>query len=172
MASNSLAAVTCVLMALGAPVQAEDQRATVAAPVGTLVLKVHAVGAQIYQCRTDAGGTLLWTLREPIATLISDGKTLGRHFAGPSWQLPDGSLIMGSVSGKADGDSPGDIPWLRLDVVQNTHVGLLKDVTIVQRIETAGGSRSGGCPHAGDLAAEPYSADYLGPSEPACEGPS
>ena len=161
MARNSLAAGSCVLVALGAPVTAEDSRGAVAAPVGTLVLRVHAVGAQIYQCRTDASGTLLWTLREPIATLISDGKTLGRHFAGPSWELLDGSVIMGSVSGKADGDSPKDIPWLRLDVVQNTHVGLLKDVTIVHRIAAAGGSRSGGCSHAGDLAAEPYSADYL-----------
>ena len=161
MVGHRFAAATCMLMTLGLQAKADDQRKAVAAPVGTPVLKVHAVGAQIYVCRTDPSGTPMWTLREPIATLISDGKTLGRHFAGPSWELPDGSLITGSVSGKADGESAKDIPWLRLDVVQNTHLGLLKDVTIVQRTATAGGSRSGLCPHEGDLAAEPYAADYL-----------
>jgi hypothetical protein len=28
-------------------------------------------------------GKLSWAVREPIATLTADGKTVGRHYAGP-----------------------------------------------------------------------------------------
>jgi hypothetical protein len=31
----------------------------------------------------------VWTLREPIATLLLDGKTVGRHYAGPNWEHMD-----------------------------------------------------------------------------------
>ena len=161
MVNYGLAAAVCVLIMLGPLVRAEDQRAVVAASAGTLVLRGRAVGAQIYQCRPDASGRPMWMLRQPIATLISDGNTLGRHFAGPSWELADGSLILGSVTSKADAGSPSDIPWLSIDVVQNSHVGLLKDVRVVQRIATAGGSMARACLHEGDLVAEPYVADYL-----------
>ncbi len=34
-----------------------------------------------------------WTFREPIATLLDDGKTVGRHYAGPNWEDNDGSAV-------------------------------------------------------------------------------
>jgi hypothetical protein len=40
-------------------------------------------GAQIYQCKADAEGGLAWVLREPIASLFLNDKTVGRHYAGP-----------------------------------------------------------------------------------------
>jgi hypothetical protein len=52
------------------------------------VLTVHAEGAQIYECKAGDGGKLNWSFREPIATLLQDGKTVGRHYAAPRWARP------------------------------------------------------------------------------------
>ena len=40
------------------------------------------------RCKAGADGKLAWTFREPIATLLADGKTVGRHYAGPNWEHP------------------------------------------------------------------------------------
>jgi hypothetical protein len=53
----------------------------VAAPGKTVVATLHAEGAQVYECKTESGGKLVWQFREPIATLLLDGKTVGRHYA-------------------------------------------------------------------------------------------
>src|SRR5262245_31229214 len=52
----------------------------IAAPGQTLVATIHAEGAQVYECKADASGKLAWQFREPIATLLIDGKTVGRHY--------------------------------------------------------------------------------------------
>src|SRR5215213_11659949 len=75
----------------------------IAVPGGLTVMMAHAVGAQIYECAADTAGRPGWRFREPIATLLVDGRTIGRHFAGPSWQLTDGSLIVGKVVARAPG---------------------------------------------------------------------
>jgi hypothetical protein len=59
----------------------------------TEVARVRAEGAQIYECKAGSDGALTWQFREPIATLITDGKTIGRHYAGPNWELIDGSAV-------------------------------------------------------------------------------
>src|SRR5882724_10990317 len=59
----------------------------IAAPGETVVLTVQAEGAQVYECKAGADGKLGWAFREPIATLLADGKTVGRHYAGPSWEV-------------------------------------------------------------------------------------
>ena len=56
--------------------------ATIAAPGQSAVVTLHAAGAQIYDCKAGKDGKLIWVFREPIATLILDGKTVGRHYAG------------------------------------------------------------------------------------------
>ncbi len=140
---------------------ADESRDTVAAPTGTSSLKVHAVGAQIDDCRADAGGQLVWTFREPVAALVSSGKTVGRHYGGPTWEMADGSVVVGKVVAKAPGLAPADIPWLKLAVSERKGDGSLKDVTTVQRIATEGGSKDGPCPAEGALAAQPYAADYI-----------
>lgn len=143
------------------PARADDDQAAIAAATGAVVKRVHAVGAQIYECKADGHAGLAWTFREPIATLIADGKTVGRHFAGPSWEMADGSLVVGKVVGKAPGTTPNDIPWLKLDAVQHQGGGILGEVTTVQRLGTVGGNRAGVCPSEGALIAEPYTADYV-----------
>jgi len=65
----------------------------IAAPGESPVVTIHAEGAQVYDCKADANGKLVWQFREPIATLLLDGKTVGRHYAGPNWELADGSAV-------------------------------------------------------------------------------
>jgi hypothetical protein len=133
----------------------------VAAKGETVVLTVHADGAQVYECKAGDGGKLTWQFREPVATLIANGKTLGRHYAGPTWDLTDGSRVMGKLTGKASGATPKDIPWLKLEAVNAQGNGALAGVTAIQRINTQGGQFDGACDKAGATFAAPYAADYV-----------
>jgi Protein of unknown function (DUF3455) len=133
----------------------------IAAPGEAVVLAVHAEGAQVYECKAGADGKLNWAFREPIATLFADGKTVGRHYAGPNWEHSDGSAVVGKASGNAPGATANDIPWLKLDVVSRRGSGILSGVTTVQRINTQGGKLEGACDKAGTFKSAPYSADYV-----------
>ena len=93
--------------------------AAIAAPGETMVLSVHAEGAQVYECKAGTDGKLIWLFREPIATLMADGRTVGRHYAGPNWEDVDGSAVTGKVAGSAPGATPNDITWLKLDVISH-----------------------------------------------------
>ncbi len=125
------------------------------------MLSVHAEGAQVYECKAGLEGKLAWAFREPIATLMADGKTVGRHYAGPNWEHVDGSVVLGRTSSNAPGATPNDIPWLKLDVISRRGSGTLSGVTTVQRINTAGGILEGPCDKAGATHSAPYSADYV-----------
>jgi hypothetical protein len=133
----------------------------IAAPGETIVLTVHAVGAQIYECKAGADGKLAWAFREPIATLFVNGKTIGRHYAGPNWEHMDGSAVVGKAIGNAPGATADDIPWLKLEVTSHRGNGVLSGVTTVQRINTKGGKAEGACDKAGIFKSVPYSADYV-----------
>lgn len=132
-----------------------------AAPGGVKVLEVHAEGAQIYECKAGGDGNLTWQFREPVASLMQDGKTIGRHYAGPTWELADGSAVTGKVVARAAGSSKGDIPWLKLDVASHRGHGQLDEVTVIQRINTKGGATEGSCTAAGAFLAVPYSSEYV-----------
>ena len=99
--------------------------AAIAAPGETVVATWHAEGAQVYECKAGADGKLAWAFREPIATLMLDGKTIGRHYAGPNWEHMDGSAMVGKVAGNAPAPTPKDIPWLKLEVVASRGSGAL-----------------------------------------------
>jgi hypothetical protein len=154
------ASVTLLLLVPPSPVGAQASDA-VAAPDKTQVLKVLAEGAQIYECKIDQDGKLVWQFREPIAALILDGKTIGRHFAGPTWELSDGSAVAGKVTASTAGTTPKDIPWLRLEASTHRGNGQLSDITVIQRINTKGGAVKGDCTAAGILISEPYSSEYV-----------
>jgi hypothetical protein len=147
-----------MLIAGKASAQAPD---AIAAPGETKVVTLHAEGAQVYECKTSANGKLVWTLREPIATLVLDGKTVGRHYAGPNWNHVDGSGVSAKAAGHAPAKTSHDIPWLKLEVTAHRGSGTLTDVTTVQRINTRGGDMSGFCDKAGALNSAPYAADYV-----------
>jgi hypothetical protein len=133
----------------------------IAAPGETVVLAAHAEGAQIYECKAGADGKPAWAFREPIATLLVDGKTVGRHYAGPNWEYSDGSAVAGKSAASVPGATANDIPWLKLDVISRRGSGVLTGVTTVQRINTRGGKLEGGCDRAGAFSSVPYSADYV-----------
>jgi hypothetical protein len=133
----------------------------IAAPGETIVLTAHAEGAQIYDCKAGADGKLAFAFREPIATLLVDGKTVGRHYAGPNWEASDGSAVVGKVAGSAPGATANDIPWLKLPVISQRGSGTLTGITTVQRINTSGGKLDGPCEKAGSYRSVPYSADYV-----------
>jgi hypothetical protein len=148
------------LMALASTAFAQIP-AAVAAPGQAIVTTVHGVGAQIYECRTDAAGKRTWQFREPVATLLLNGETVGRHYAGPTWAFDDGSAITGKTVASAPGAAQHDIPWLRLDVITHHGDGELSAVTTVQRINTKGGAISGVCHLDGEFLSVPYAADYV-----------
>ncbi|WP_291685725.1 DUF3455 domain-containing protein [Bradyrhizobium sp.] len=133
----------------------------IAAPGEAIVLTAHVEGAQVYECKAGADGKPAWAFREPIATLLVDGKTVGRHYAGPSWEHNDSSAVVGKVAGSAPGVAANDIPWLKLDVVSRRGSGILSGATTVQRINTKGGKLDGACDQPGSFRSAPYSADYV-----------
>jgi hypothetical protein len=158
-----LAAPCLILLAAmaGPAVAADPLPDAIAAPGETVVLSVHAEGAQVYECKAAADGKLAWAFREPVATLLSEGKTVGRHYAGPNWELADSSAVVGKVIGNAPGATANDIAWLKLEVASRRGSGVLTPVTTVQRINTHGGKLDGSCDKAGEFKSAPYSADYV-----------
>jgi len=154
------------LMGSGQAAQTAAQMAVqipdaIAAKGETVVLAVHAEGAQVYDCKAGEGGKLAWQFREPVATLIQDGKTVGRHYIGPTWEHTDGSRVVGKPIGRANGATAKDIPWLKLEAVDMRGGGALAGVTAIQRINTKGGQLEGACDTVGATVAAPYAADYV-----------
>jgi hypothetical protein len=147
-----------VVWTTGALAQQQMPPALVA-PDQTILAVYHAEGAQIYECMA-AGGKLSWVFREPIATLLLNGKTAGRHYAGPTWELADGGAVVGKAIANAPGATADDIPWLKLDVVDRRGSGLLVRSSTVQRLNTHGGVMQGACERAGGFRSVAYSADY------------
>jgi Protein of unknown function (DUF3455) len=160
--TGSVAIITAYIFALrliSLPAAAEVPSA-IAAPGETLVVTAHAVAAQVYECKSNSAGKLAWQFREPIATLLIDGKTVGRHYAGPTWEMSDSSAVSAKVSGRAAGAAPGDIPLLKLDATAWNGSGKLNGITTIQRLNTHGGSAEGACDSSGAFLSVPYSADY------------
>ncbi|RXH24898.1 MULTISPECIES: DUF3455 domain-containing protein [Bradyrhizobium] len=160
--SIKLTVPTMLLAALiGPAAAAEPLPEAIAAPGESVVLSVHAEGAQVYECKAGPDGKLAWAFREPIATLLSDGKTIGRHYAGPNWELADGSAVVGKAAGNTPGATAIDIAWLKLEVTARRGSGTLTPVTTIQRINTHGGKLDGACEKAGEFRSAPYSAEYV-----------
>jgi Protein of unknown function (DUF3455) len=149
--STSLAGVAAAQTALPA---------AIAAPGETVVLTTHAVGLQLYECKPGADGKLAWAFTAPQATLTADGKVVGEHGAGPSWELTDGSGITAKAAANVPGATESDIPWLRLDVTSHKGAGQLDGVATVQRINTKGGVLKGACDRDRGVGM-PYEADYV-----------
>lgn len=154
----TLLAISVALPLAAASAQLPEQ---IDAPGEAVIARLHAEGAQVYECKPNPSGQLVWQFREPVATLFDGGKTVGRHYAGPHWELADSSLVAARVSGRAAGATPLDIPLLKLDVTSRRGSGLLTDVTTIQRINTRGGVAEGACQSAGAFLSVPYAADYV-----------
>jgi len=129
-------------------------------PGEILTATLHAEGAQIYHCTHNGEGKLAWQFREPVATLLLNGETVGRHYAGPSWELRDGSAVSARVTAQTPGATHDDIPLLLLEVTASRGQGLLSGITTIHRLNTVGGMTQGPCPSAGEFKSVAYSADY------------
>lgn len=132
----------------------------------TLVLQVRGEGVQIYTCAKDADW--VWKLKAPDAALLDqDGKAIGKHFAGPTWRLNDGSEVQGKLLEARQ--QPETIPWLILSARSTGSEGRLSQVDVVRRTETRGGlAPSTGCDaaHSGAEARIPYSDSLQGSRAP------
>ncbi|MDO9411354.1 MAG: DUF3455 domain-containing protein [Pseudolabrys sp.] len=140
--------------------------AAIAMPGASVIATVNAKGAQVYECKADASGKLAWQFREPVATLLVNGRTVGWHYAGPGWEFNDGSAVTAKAAGRAPGATANDIPLLKLAVTSHSGSGQLTSVTAIQRLNTQGGTLEGACGTAGALTSVPYSADYTFVREP------
>ncbi len=139
--------------------------AAVGATQAAGVLELHGDGVQIYRCVDNKAGGVAWTLEGPDAKLIdADGKVVGHHFAGPTWQDADGSTVVGKTV--TAGTAPGvpAVPWLVLQATSHSGSGTFTDVGYVVRSHTVGGvAPTTGCGSSGDAGGEarvPYSATY------------
>ncbi len=128
------------------------------------VLFVHATGSQVYTCQAGSDGKFSWTLKGPDADLHDrKDKVIGHHSAGPTWKLNDGSEVNGKAAAKVDSLDSESIPWLLVNVVNNSGKGALAKVNVIQRVHTHGGQpASSGCDeaHKNDETKSDYTADY------------
>jgi uncharacterized protein DUF3455 len=129
-----------------------------------LLLQVHAKGDQVYTCKSDAA-QFTWSLKAPDAQLFDkNGKLVGKHFAGPSWEANDGSRVTGKAVANAPSPDADSIPWLLVNILSHDGSGVLSHATTIQRVNTKGGKApASGCDasHVGQEVRVPYSADYL-----------
>jgi hypothetical protein len=126
-----------------------------------LVLKAIGRGSQNYTCDQATGK---WTFRDPTATLSRHGRAIGIHYAGPTWELFDGSRVKAAVMVSLPAPNPTkDIPWLLLQSTEHAGSGVLSTVDYIQRLHTRGGVAPDGgtCDPASDqTVGVPYTAVY------------
>ena len=131
---------------------------------------LHAEGAQIYQCAAGPHDQLVWQPREPIATLMRHGNTVGRHYGGmhleqvdaatPRWEHNDGSSVRAKIVATVAGITVDDLP--RLSSASSARTAMVSSKGQPRSAHhTRGGVAQGACDKAGSLLSVPYSADYL-----------
>ncbi|MFZ3322256.1 MAG: DUF3455 domain-containing protein [Usitatibacter sp.] len=125
---------------------------------------LNAIGVQVYACKTKPNDAhaYAWTFVQPDAALTEQGATVGKHYAGPTWESSDGSSVKGVVKERQDGGA-GNVPWLRLEATPGPTQGRFSGVTSVLRVATRGGAEpKGGCDEfkVNQEMRVPYTADY------------
>src|SRR5882672_11616601 len=73
-----------------------DVPAAIRPPAGqTVYLEALATGVQIYECSRKGDSAYEWAFKAPEAALANrSGKSLGKHYAGPTWESTDGSTVV------------------------------------------------------------------------------
>jgi uncharacterized protein DUF3455 len=129
-------------------------------------IEALATGVQIYECVPKSGqpGAYEWTFRAPDAMLADrSGRSLGKHYAGPTWEANDGSRVLGEVRARDPGPDPSAIPWLLLGVKSTFGRGVMTQTRSVLRVATRGGvtpTAACGAGNANQFARVPYTATY------------
>jgi len=123
-------------------------------PHSRLMLRAVGSGDQVYGCVNGR-----WALTAPDAKLLNqEGFVIGRHFAGPTWQLNDGSWVKGKAVAKQAAPDATAVPWLLLESVGGT--GRLGTVRFIQRTGTHGGNAPDGSCSQSAMRRVPYTATY------------
>jgi hypothetical protein len=155
MRKNTYAAIACAWLAASIlNSAAADPTKAVSAPVVPDSIKVPATetfsfaatakGLQIYECRAkkDDPARFEWVFKAPEAELFDrNGKKIGKHYAGPTWESNDGSKVLGELKARADAEDRNAIPWLLLGAKKHEGEGVFSKVTSIQRVDTVGGKR-------------------------------
>jgi Protein of unknown function (DUF3455) len=150
-----------------AALRTDDVPDTLRAPAKQLLtLQTHAKGVQIYQCKPakEDAARFEWVLVAPEANLFDQaGKKVAKHYAGPSWESLDGSVVVGQVAAKANSPDGHSIPWLLLTAKTTSGKGQFSSVTSIQRLHTVGGDAPSSCQEkqSDKQLRVPYSADYF-----------
>jgi hypothetical protein len=167
-----LAIVMTTIFTTGCATNMENKPAMTTLPANLVsaaneaqVLRLPAVGVQIYECKVVDGKPAAWVFVAPEADLFDEsGARVGKHYGGPTWELNDGSKIVGAVKERANATAPGAIPWLLLSAKSNGGAGKLEKITNLQRVNTVGGiAPTTGCTAAdvGKQVRIYYKADYV-----------
>ena len=145
---KTIVRLSLFLVCLSVPSLASSADPLVAVPAAleapadqSLALTLTAKGVQIYECRpspTDPA-RFEWVFKAPEADLFdAQGRKVGRHFAGPTWELTEGGKVVGKVKAKADAPDGRGVPWLLLEATEASGTVMGK-VRSIQRVDTAGG---------------------------------
>lgn len=132
----------------------------------SLFLEALASGVQVYECapKADQPSTFEWAFRAPEATLTDrSGRSLGKHYAGPTWESVDGSTVVGEVKARDPGPTQSAIPWLLLQSKSTSGAGVFTPTRSIQRVQTTGGiAPSEPCTpgNVKQVARVPYTATY------------
>lgn len=133
-------------------------------PTKRPAIEAFAKGVQIYTCKA-ANGSYAWALKAPDAVLSdAKGQPIGKHFAGPSWQAADGSVVVGEALNVSPAPDAGAVAWLVLHAKSHSGDGEMASVQYIVRTRTEGGvAPATGCDaaHASAEVRVPYSAVYL-----------
>ncbi|MGC1524247.1 MAG: DUF3455 domain-containing protein, partial [Steroidobacteraceae bacterium] len=86
-----------------------------------------------------------WVLKAPDAELFdAAGHSIGRHYAGPTWEAKDGSRVTGEVAARVNSPDSNSVAWLLLGAGSVPAAipggGLFAGVRYVQRLHTHGGN--------------------------------
>ena len=168
---NALTLWSAVLVATGCAsrpaVVPPDVPAQLRAPADQSVfLEALATGVQIYECaaKPEQPSTFEWIFRAPEAALADRlGHSIGKHYAGPTWESVDGSTVVGEVKSRDPGPNQSAIPWLLLTSKSTTGAGIFSQAKSIQRVQTVGGvapSEPCGPTNAKQIARVPYTATY------------
>jgi Protein of unknown function (DUF3455) len=129
------------------------------------LLRAYGKGVQIYNCPFVEPPKAT-----PHAILLTGDRDeddlVAIHFAGPSWQATDGSIVVGDAANAKHVIAPDldGVDWLLLPAKSTTGNGLFSKVTYIQRLYTDGGKATlAGCQQVQDQSQElvEYSAQYL-----------
>jgi len=136
-------------------------------PIGQKVMMATTgVGEITYECREkkDMAGQHEWAFVGPVATLYGgDKKTVGKYYAGPTWEAADGSKVTGKQVAVAP-SSPGNIPLQLVKAEPAMGAGAMTGVSYIQRLNTKGGvAPATACDAAGKGKRQvvAYEADYV-----------